>query len=432
MHPINSAKGRKIMAERRTIGRILVDFGKITESEMARALEYQEKNGGYFGQALIALDMVTQEELEWTLASQFDLPYVFPDADSIDPDAAALVTPEWALTNLTLPIMKTADALTVIVDSPLRTTAVDDLERMSGLQIDLALASSGKIRELIRQVYARIEASQEKQTGLIPANLADFVASALELNAPRFGLSLRGHGATGWLESGAEIRRYLLTSNWEEELDRITAPRFSEQTAGKQLAKWSGQLQSKGASQKVEVSTMSSQSGREILFVRIEDRTRPHDRFPPPPPTLISDVNLLVRSGSGKFAFTTSPPETADEILPYLPRLFLDSTWRTVHLLDVDREVDDLFVAVIPSHPADRQNSLADLGAFRFDAVTAQLSSPPEDWVEAVLDIGRVAFVICRSDLDRRAAQKAGISWELLLQRSEQGAMEWSLSPLRS
>ena len=83
------------MAERRTIGQILMSFGRITEEDVARALAHQQEAGGFFGESLLALKLVSPEELEWGLASQFDLPYVFPDADSIDPGAAALVSPEW-------------------------------------------------------------------------------------------------------------------------------------------------------------------------------------------------------------------------------------------------------------------------------------------------------------------------------------------------
>lgn len=54
---------------------------------------------------------MSPEELEWGLASQFDLRYVCPEADSIDPEAAALVSPEWALAHLTLPILKTVDRI---------------------------------------------------------------------------------------------------------------------------------------------------------------------------------------------------------------------------------------------------------------------------------------------------------------------------------
>ena len=149
------------MAERRTIGQILMSFGRITEEDVARALAHQQESGGFFGESLLALELVTPEELEWGLASQFDLPYVFPDADSIDPEAAALVSPEWALAHLTLPIMRTERVLTVVVDSPIKTEAVDVLQARTDLTIELALASSTKIRELIRQVYARAAAQDE-------------------------------------------------------------------------------------------------------------------------------------------------------------------------------------------------------------------------------------------------------------------------------
>ena len=43
------------MAERRTIGQILMSFGRITEEDVERAIEYQREEGGYFGEALLAI-----------------------------------------------------------------------------------------------------------------------------------------------------------------------------------------------------------------------------------------------------------------------------------------------------------------------------------------------------------------------------------------
>src|SRR5688500_3241675 len=167
------------MSERRTIGQILMSFGRVSEVDVSRALEYQRENGGYFGEALLAMGFVSQEELEWGLASQFDLPYVFPDAESVDPEAVALVSPEWALAHLTLPIMKTEDTLTVIVASPIKTTAVDELAARTDRKIQLALAGPGKIRELIRQVYARASARDESERAE-PVSLNDAIGLALK------------------------------------------------------------------------------------------------------------------------------------------------------------------------------------------------------------------------------------------------------------
>ena len=419
------------MAERRTIGQILMGFGRITEEDVARALQYQQQNGGYFGEALLALEMVTQEELEWSLASQFDLPYVFPDADSIDLDAASLVTPEWALANLTLPIMKTPTSATVIVDSPIKTGAVDELQRRSGLRIELALASAGKIRELIRQVYARIGAADEEADSPAPIDLADFVALALENGSSRFGVSVRGLRATGWYEDRGATRRRTLTSTWQEEIDRIVSPAPSEQTIGTDRAAWSGMVASRGLNYAIEASFMNSPTGKEYLFTRVEEWAKIHERFPPPSSNVLSEVKLLVRSGSARFALTTSPADEAREVLPFLPHLFFDSSWRSVHLVSEEQQLEDIFLATIPKEAKGRREALAALKPFRFDAVTAGLDGPLGDWIEEVLGVGRVTFIPCSSDADRKVAEKAGVQWELQARRGEGGKLDWSLLPLR-
>ncbi|MDA0311137.1 MAG: hypothetical protein O2992_03345 [Gemmatimonadetes bacterium] len=199
------------MAERRTIGQILLGLGRITEDDCAQALAYQRDQGGYFGEALLACGFLSQEELEWGLASQYDLPYVFPDADSIDPEAAALVSPEWALANLTLPILKAGDTLTVIVESPIKTSAVDELHARTDLKIELALASASRIRELIREVYARGPAVEESQRPS-PINVSVAMGLALDVASGRFGISTRGHRSWFWWDDAGAIRRKLSCS----------------------------------------------------------------------------------------------------------------------------------------------------------------------------------------------------------------------------
>ena len=178
------------MNERRTIGEILISLGKITEDDVARALAQQREHGGYIGAALVASGAVNEDELEYGLASQFDLPYVFPDPDSVDPAAAALVSPEWALANLTLPILRTEETVRVVLDSPLKVQVLTELERRTGLEVEPALAAPSAIRELIRQVYARASAADEG--GSAPIELADMLDEVMRCQAPRFGISVRG------------------------------------------------------------------------------------------------------------------------------------------------------------------------------------------------------------------------------------------------
>lgn len=416
------------MAER-TIGQILVNTGRITEEEVDRALEYQEQHGGYFGEALLALESVTQEELEWAFASQYDLPYVFPQADSIDPEATALVSPEWALAHLTLPILKTADTLTVVVDSPLKTEAVDDLQARTDLRIELALASSTRIRELIRKVYAR-QASGEVERP-VPVSLDDFFSLALEAASSRFGISTRRHRAWAWYDDAGKIRRRPLAGLWHAQLQELVSPSTDEEIGGKARHSFQGEVNRQGMVSPVEVRYMSDESGAEYLFRPLHERAELEMRFSAPPPGILSEIRLLARSGTARFLLTTDPPSLGHEILPHLPTLILDSSWRSIYVTDREHPpAMEAFSVEMPEDEARWEEELENLRSFNFDVVTVDLSSSPERWAARALNVAGAAFLLWDEGLDRSAAQEAGIRWELRIKREEGDRLDWTLEPM--
>lgn len=420
------------MAERRTIGQILMAFGRITEDDSRRALEYQRDHGGYFGEALLALGIVSQDELEWGLASQFDLPYIFPDADSIDPEAANLVSPEWALAHLTLPIMRTDETLTVVVESPIKTGAVDELHARTDLRIELALASATKIRELIRQVFARGTAAEENDRPTA-IHLTEAFAEALECTAARFGVSTRGHRSWAWWDDAGTIRRRPLEGLWEAELEQLLEPAPQTQVAGKERAQWDGQLNREGVVTPVEVRYLADESGQEFLFRPVQERSVLQDRFALPAPGILSEIRLLARSGAARFVVTATPDDLGHEILPHLPVLLLDPSWRSIYInASEQKAADEAFSLRMPRDPEKWAAELETLRAFHFDVVTVDLTGNQDDWAGTALDVASVAFLLWPMDEDRRPAYDAGIRWELHIERVEGGHLEWTLEPLHN
>lgn len=420
------------MAERRTIGQILMSLGKIDEEDVSKALEYQRDHGGYFGEALVGCGFVSAEELEWGLASQFDLPYVFPDADSIDPEAAALVSPEWALAHLTLPILKTGDTLTVIVESPIKTAAVDELHTRTDLNIELALASPAKIRELVRQVYARGTAAEEAQRPS-PVSLTEAMRLALEAASGRFGISARGHRAWFWWDDGGTIRRRPLEGLWESELAQLVEPSPIEHVKGQMRATFEGGVNRGGIVTPVEIRYLSDESGFEFLFRPQQERSALQDRFPAPSPGILSEIRLLARSGSARFVVTSDPTELGHEILPHLPHLLLDPSWRSIYINAQDQDAaEEAFSMKMPTDPDEWASELETLRAFHFDVVTVDLTGNQADWASSALDVASVAFLLWPASQDRRLAYDAGIRWEMHIVREEGDHLEWSLEPLHS
>jgi hypothetical protein len=357
---------------------------------------------------------------------------VFPEADSIDPEAAALVSPEWALAHLTLPILKTGDTLTVIVESPIKTAAVDDLHARTSLEIELALASPAKIRELIRQVYTRGTAAEEAQRPS-PVSLTDGMALALESAAGRFGISARGHRAWFWWDDAGTIRRRPLEGLWEAELAQLVEPAPMEEVKGQVRATFDGGLSRAGIVTPVEVRYLSDESGFEFLFRPEQERSALQDRFPAPSPGILSEIRLLARSGSARFVVTSDPNELGHEILPHLPHLLLDPSWRSIYINAQDQDAaEEAFSMKMPSDPEQWASELETLRAFHFDVVTVDLTGNQADWAGSALDVESVAFLLWPAGQDRRPAYDAGIRWEMNIAREEGGHLEWTLKPLHA
>ncbi len=417
------------MSEGRTIGQILVDVGRMSEDDVASALAYQRDKGGYFGAALQACGLVSAEELEWGLASQFDLPYVFPEADSIDPEAAALVSPEWALANLTLPILKTGDILKVIVESPLKTGAVDELRERTDLDVELALASPSTIRDLIRQVYARGTAADEEHRA--PLEIAEVLDAVRECDSPRFGISVRGSRSSAWWDERGTIRRRPLAGDWRAEVDRMLMPGLSEMTSGRTRAEWDADISRAGVATSVEVRYIGDESGEEYLFRPHPAESLLEERFPLPAAGILSEVRLLARSGTARFIVIVDPSDLGHEILPHLPTLLLDPAWRSIYISAQDHGVEEeAFSLRMPNDPASWATEIETLRAFHFDVVTVDLSGGDTTWAGSALDIASVAFLLWQEDEDVRPAYDAGIRWKLRITKQGGDHLEWSLEPL--
>lgn len=418
------------MKERRNLGDILTGIGRLSHEAVAKALEYQRDHGGYFGEALIACGFLSAEELEWGLASQFDLPYVVPDADSIDMEAASLVTAEWALAHLALPITRTEDALTVVVESPFRSAALDELEARTGLEIELALASPANIREVIRQVYAR-DAPAEESAQQKPVDLESAFREALGAASSAFGVSTRGPRASAWWDVSGTVRRRPLQHGWEAELEQLLEPPPRDRIASSSRATWEASLDRDGVPMPVEVRYLADESGRELLVRPVVERSALDDRFPAPGRGLASEVRMLARSGSGRFIVTTEPTELGHEILPHLPGLLLDPSWRSIHIHGEEREAPAGVFAFRLSTDSEKWTSeLETLRAFHFDAVTVDLPGDRADWADSASDVATVALLLWPASEPRKVALDAGIRWDLHIVAAEGHRLEWSLEPL--
>jgi len=419
------------MPDRGTLGQILLKLGRIDEKDVERALEYQSRHGGYFGEALLALKLVSAEELEWGLASQFDLPYIFPDPEAIDPEAASLVSPEWALTHQSIPIMRAGETLTVVVDSPLRTEMAAELEERLGLQVELALAPPDQIRELIRRVYARATTWEEGDSPL-PCSLEEAMSRTTAARARRFGISVRDRRASFWYDDAGTIRRRPLDIRWESALDAMSSPEIRSRIAQAPGETLESDLSRERGITRVEVRHMSEDAGEEILFLVREEEDAPTHGFSRPGEGILTEVRLLTRTGAARFRVETNPVEMVDELLPHLPSLFFGPAWRSVHLAADAEDAAQVFAVTLPEDREAWAQRLESLRSFHFDVLTAELHGDDTRWLGAVLDVASVAFISLDPDSGPAEDLDAGLRWRLRVTRTDGDYLEWSLDALNN
>jgi len=409
-----------VNAARRQIGAILLESGRITQDDVERVLEYQRQHGGFLGQALVTLGIVSRDELDWALANQLDVPYIFPNAAAVDPQAAALVSADWALAHHAVPILRTANALTVVSAEPLDDATIEALRASTGLDVELALASAARVRELIHAVYG---APLHSVHASGPVLLPEFIAHALEASADALGISARGNQAIGWYRAGA-IRRCRLYEGWTQALEQLIAPpprdTINADTHG--AFDWHATLHAAGGDLPVHVRVLVGGPGTEYLLKPDAAATpRPTARELVMPDNIAAELRILFQAGAARIAVTGPDPVLVRTLVPRLPGMFAGSAVRAIHLADTPP------VTVYSMPVDDDAERMAALRDFHFDIVTIDTKQ-----TGAVLDalMNTAPFVfVATADAQRADFAARGFTWILKVSPAPSDTA-WELVPV--
>ncbi len=138
------------MARRRKrLGEILVSWGIITDTALNDALGYAQEHHKRIGEALVELELASEEDVIKALATQFDLEYVDLDKNVHVPAALDLVDKKLIEREKFLPMKKEGGRLKIIISDPLDLETLDKLRFLLGMELDIALAPIGKIQRFI-------------------------------------------------------------------------------------------------------------------------------------------------------------------------------------------------------------------------------------------------------------------------------------------
>ncbi|GAM11268.1 type II secretion system protein E [Geobacter sp. OR-1] len=136
-----------------SLGNILLKSNIITEEDIKAALREQQALSCRFGEALVSLGIVAQEDIDWALSNQLDIPYVRLKKNMIDPAAVELLPSVLAREYNLIPLIRAGDELNVAMADPLNRAAIEAVEKATGCQVRVSVGLIREIREMLDHFF---------------------------------------------------------------------------------------------------------------------------------------------------------------------------------------------------------------------------------------------------------------------------------------
>ena len=151
------------------LGDILVKEGLLTDAQLKEAIHSQKTSGKRLGETLVALKMVTEEQLAEVLGRQLGIPYRRFDKGEIrqstDPLLRGIINVDVIRKELVFPISKNPSGLTVAMVDPLDLLLIDNLKRMTGLPINPVIVTRSDLSSAIEETYGKLDLLKQAVAG---------------------------------------------------------------------------------------------------------------------------------------------------------------------------------------------------------------------------------------------------------------------------
>lgn len=153
-----TGQGSPGMTDRRVqLGDLLLKEGLINEQRLESALDVQRREGHrrLLGEILIELGFVTEEQVQSALAHSYGIPFVTVSPRVADPKVIELLPRDFLEKQCVLPLFLIRNRLTVAVAEPANLFLVEEVERLSGNNVQIVASTRESIQETLRQYLPR-------------------------------------------------------------------------------------------------------------------------------------------------------------------------------------------------------------------------------------------------------------------------------------
>ncbi|MBO4707313.1 MAG: Flp pilus assembly complex ATPase component TadA [Elusimicrobiaceae bacterium] len=138
---------------------ILIESGKLTQDGLKKAELHAKQNEVSLNDALIALDIVKEDEITQAISKQLSVPYASKQNGILNPEKdqnlSKYIPEKFARENIILPLFVENNTLAVALSDPSNVFLLDNLRMMSGLEIQPFIASKSQLFQALDAFYSK-------------------------------------------------------------------------------------------------------------------------------------------------------------------------------------------------------------------------------------------------------------------------------------
>jgi type IV pilus assembly protein PilB len=139
--------------QQKRLGDILIEWGIVSNQEIARALEHAKTKSMRIGEALIDLKLASETNVYKALAAQHNMEYIELDKTSVPPSVVNAIPDALMRKYLILPLGQENGRLRVAIHDPLDFEMQDILRFQLGKEIRPVLAPKGRIKNVLDELF---------------------------------------------------------------------------------------------------------------------------------------------------------------------------------------------------------------------------------------------------------------------------------------
>lgn len=149
-------------------GEFLVSKGLLTRLQLNKALDEQRRYGGRLGEALLRLNMMSEDQVTRGLAEHLSMEYFhFDDASKVNMNVARMLDESIAKRFSLAAIGEVGEKVVVAMADPLNVIAIDTITLKIKRPIKVVISSAQEIRRVIEIVYHGSDVEEQRLRELV-------------------------------------------------------------------------------------------------------------------------------------------------------------------------------------------------------------------------------------------------------------------------